>query len=51
MQDKETPAEKALYILKKNLNVWDLKELITLLESEVEKQSQDMMIEDNPDAQ
>lgn len=45
-QEDPTPADKAFAILKKNLNVWDLKELIGLLEVEVDRQSQKMMAED-----
>lgn len=42
---KLTTPEKAFNILKKNLNVWQLKDLIVLLEHEVEKQSQELMAE------
>lgn len=39
----QTPAQKALYVLKNNLNIYDMVELIELLSSEVERQSQDLM--------
>lgn len=41
----QSKAEKALHVLTKNLNVYDLKELVELLEVEIEKQSQEIMQE------
>lgn len=45
----KNPAEKAFVILKKNINIWDMKELIELLESYIEEETQRMMTEDYKD--
>jgi len=43
--DKQSKAEKALDVLKKNLNIWDMIELIGLLSHEADKVTQKQMME------
>ncbi len=47
MNQERTPAAKAFSVLKKNLNYYDMKELVELIEAYLEEESQRLMVEES----